>query len=759
MKFLPTFLPPFVRSEVTSDTNKLSCCFHFGHFGHARKGSPLSQLNADVSRDERGEYGRLSRRGRRLAETSRRTPRHRRRILAGQHLHEFVHKPGAEPPTARGLVVSPVHRSRDSAMPTIKLTDAEVEGRRRLLLEFIDRLRTEEEARQYIAAVRLLVDVSDALEAQALGAFHDAREAEVAETRRTDDDARVADDTGRPQQSCRPKVVNPYAKRPKPTGYEKIIQKAQPKPTSGLSKKKSGAGRPQGTTNKEGHRAGGDRKSERFKLSNQPRDRNQPTLNVLVRRSAPDGDDGDDDSSTSSSSSDNSGGGGNRSPSDNKENRRKSREKQDEIQAIQALKKYAASFPNGTIEEDILDDDDDDDEDDDFDNDDGGVNEDGDERSKSRRKCYPVVGSPVHRYLDGIHTRVQRHLNRGSNSELQGHHNSINISDTFWIAPKGNPVGDSFGTTAKPDSFYTARVFVFLWDPMLQFPNHVPSKVTCPKCGSTNTKCDGGWNFRPFHWFDRIIYIYHRFVACNGCGARCPTVRADFISKLPTLVAEQFPFTLPSERGPGLYDPMISMMKLFFTEGIMWGKFAKVINSLQSSNFARNHVSYLDSLDHWLTVQPSLFVESRVPLPFSPQTSQEGYCGIKLRPSLLKSAFRARMVAEERYIQASFQLANDEGISTDDSHKLTGYIHATVPGGRKVQPYTCTSTAISLAGRVCYSRFTPNKAINVLSNVIEAYGLVRKHVGQEMLLRMEVDNGAHDVVAHISSSPSLLNDV
>ena len=117
------------------------------------------------------------------------------------------------------------------------------------------------------------------------------------------------------------------------------------------------------------------------------------------------------------------------------------------------------------------------------------------------------------------------------------------------------------------------------------------------------------------------------------------------------------------------------------------------------------------------------------------------------------------MVAEERYIQASFQLANDEGISTDDSHKLTGYIHVTIPGGRKVQPYTCTSTAISLGGKVCYSRFTPNKAQNVLRNVIQAYGLVRKHVGQEMLLRMEVDNGAHDVVTHISSSPSLLNDV
>ena len=504
-------------------------------------------------------------------------------------------------------------------MPTtIKLSDAEVEGRRRLLLEFIVRLRTEEEARQYIAAVRLLVDVTDELEAQALGAFHDASEAEkaAAETGRTEDDARVAEATGRPQQSHRPKAINPYKKPPPPpppTLYAKLLQKEPSKVTATSNKKKSGAGagRPTGTTNKDGHRAGGDRKSERFKLSNQPIDRSQPTLAGLVRRSAPDGDDGDDDSSTSSSSSDNIGGG-NRSPSDDNELRRKSREKRDEIQAFQALKKYAASFPNGTIEEEILEDDDDDDEDDDED-DDGSVSEDGDERSKSRRKCYPDAGSPVHRYLNGIHTRVQRDLIRGSNSELQGHHNSINIKDTFWVAPKGNPVGDSFGTTAKPDSFYTARVFVFLWDPMLQFPNHVPSKVTCPKCGSTNTKCDGGWNFRPFHWFDRIIYIYHRYVAFNGCGARCPTVRADFISKLPTLVAEQFPFTLPSERGPGLYDPMISMMKLLFTDGIMWGKFAKVINSLQVSSthfvcriMARTHLpsSMLSELE--LCTQPCL---------------------------------------------------------------------------------------------------------------------------------------------------------
>jgi len=471
-------------------------------------------------------------------------------------------------------------------MPAIKLSDDEVEGRRRLLLEFIRRLRTENEARQFIESVRLLVEVPDELEAQAIGAFHDAREAEEAdaETRRNEDDTRVTEATGGRSEdngrSGRPKAVNPYAKPPPSTSYQKLMQPAPPK-AKATSNRKSGAGRPQGARNQKGHKAGGDRKSERFKLASRPIEKNQGTLDSIVRKSAADGDDGDDDSSTNSSSSDDSSeagdsGGGDAAPTDDYEKRRKFREKRDEAQAFDALEKYANSFPNGTIEEKILDDDDDEKDDDD------GDSEDEDDRSHSKRKCYPATGSPVHRYLDGIHTKVQRNLE--SPPELVGNHNSINIRDTLWVAPKGNPVADSFGATAKPDSFYTAGVFVFMWDPMLQFPNHMPSKVTCPKCGQKNTKCDGGWNFRPFHWFDRIVYVYHRYIACNGCGARCPTVRADFISGLPTLVAEQFPFTLPSERGPGLYDPMISMMKLLFTDGVMWGKFAKVINSLQVSS-------------------------------------------------------------------------------------------------------------------------------------------------------------------------------
>ena len=108
-----------------------------------------------------------------------------------------------------------------------------------------------------------------------------AREAgkSPAETTRTEDDARVAEAMSGdgPRQSGRPKVINPYVK--KGTQARRI-------------------------TNEEGHKAGGDRRSERYMLSNQPVDRNQATLDSLVRRPAAGDDDGDDESSTSSSSSD-----------------------------------------------------------------------------------------------------------------------------------------------------------------------------------------------------------------------------------------------------------------------------------------------------------------------------------------------------------------------------------------------------------------------------------------------------------------------
>ena len=259
------------------------------------------------------------------------------------------------------------------------------------------------------------------------------------------------------------------------------------------------------------------------------------------------------------------------------------------------------------------------------------------------------------RYLFDQHEKVQRFL--GNRDGLHRDENMTDIRKTRWIAPTVNPVGSSFGSEAIPDLFYLDGVWVFLWDPQLQYPRYMPQKTCCPKCKSKNTKCDGGWGFRPYHWWDKIVYIYHRHEKCEDCGARYPTIRSDYLAQLPTIVAEQFPFVHPTERGPGLYWPMLSLLIELIPNGILFGKFAKAMNAIKRSNFAQSHIAYLDTAFHWLNVQGSATaIDSSVPVVFSPFNDQSGYCGIELTPSLLRLCLRARMNSVSSYMQVSSHL-------------------------------------------------------------------------------------------------------
>ena len=138
---------------------------------------------------------------------------------------------------------------------------------------------------------------------------------------------------------------------------------------------------------------------------------------------------------------------------------------------------------------------------------------------------------------------------------------------------------------------------------------------------------------------------------------------------------------LPNERGPDLYEPMLLRMVSLMPHSILSGTFAKIINNLQRIKFAQIHLSYLDMLNFWLNEQPPLYVDCRVPKPFSPFADQFGYCGVQLRPSLLVELLQMFMVVHKKCMQASFQLANDKGCSTDDSFKLT--CHRVVDIGKK----------------------------------------------------------------------------
>ena len=521
---------------------------------------------------------------------------------------------------------------------------------------------------------------------------------------------------------------NPYSKPPpKPTSKSNpfTISKGTAEAIVD-STKSSKKGRKVGGRNKEGHGAGGDRKSITFHSKKVLKDKQQKQFSTMLGNG--------DKWYSSDSSSDEEGG------SDDEDNIRRRQERMDRRKAheerkakqnaIAALEKYAESFPNGSIDTPV-----------DHDEFSDEIPADG----RQRRAYQPVDGTPIKEYLDDIKEKV-------TNNKLL----DLEIGEA-WVPPLSNPLSKSFGSSADPNRYYVGKVWVFVFDPMTQFKRWMPAKHECIHCKSNNTRYYA-WAWQPYHWWDKIVYVLHRRVRCEDCNGTFATVNARALENLPTPVSEQFPFMSPSQYGPGIYAPMILMLVALMPHAVYFGSFAKIINQLQRINFAQSHVSYLDAVDHWLNVQPPPKVDSLVPAPFSPYKDQTGYCGIELLGSLLNGGLKMYMTCHEQYQQASFQLAVDDGCSTDDSHKLTKHIVATVDK-KKCKPYTATYTVMAKNGKVNVSRHKFTKSSDELKEVIPAWAKVRINAGQPELLRVEGDNAAADISKLQSAFPSLLKDV
>ena len=144
-----------------------------------------------------------------------------------------------------------------------KLSAEEASARRRLLMEIVAHLPSEEVVNYYVATLRELVPIPDELRAEAIAFFHEARE-------RKAEEARDGEDQGDDEEEVvllKPAVSNPYASKPKEKKVAKVFRIADglyrggdtPPKKKGRGKGGKG-GRPKGSKNKEGHRAGGNRK-------------------------------------------------------------------------------------------------------------------------------------------------------------------------------------------------------------------------------------------------------------------------------------------------------------------------------------------------------------------------------------------------------------------------------------------------------------------------------------------------------------------
>ena len=191
----------------------------------------------------------------------------------------------------------------------------------------------------------------------------------------------------------KPPVANPYASKPKEKQVAKVFRIADgsykggdtPPKKKGRGKGGKG-GRPKGSKNKEGHKAGGNRKGLKYAKRTKgqltlPFD--EPTEDTVDINE--DGGGGDEPEPCASNGGGGSGDGSDDDDSDNYEGAsgddddhdnnssnnnadrerkriRNKREKEDSNCAMKDLRKLAESFPNGTLEETIDNDDEKDDD-------------------------------------------------------------------------------------------------------------------------------------------------------------------------------------------------------------------------------------------------------------------------------------------------------------------------------------------------------------------------------------------------------------
>mmetsp|Transcript_4263 Transcript_4263/g.7927 ORF Transcript_4263/g.7927 Transcript_4263/m.7927 type:complete len:231 (-) Transcript_4263:651-1343(-) len=119
------------------------------------------------------------------------------------------------------------------------------------------------------------------------------------------------------------------------------------------------------------------------------------------------------------------------------------------------------------------------------------------------------------------------------------------LDGVSWIPPPAPPSVDPLDGASN----CIGKTWAFVWDPDTQFRNDMPPSQTCVRCESANTACSSGrLEHAPYLWEDQTVYLFHRRVLCNSCGANVPTIEADVLENLPMNVASKFPHDVLSMR-------------------------------------------------------------------------------------------------------------------------------------------------------------------------------------------------------------------
>jgi hypothetical protein len=348
-------------------------------------------------------------------------------------------------------------------------------------------------------------------------------------------------------------------------------------------------------------------------------------------------------------------------------------------------------------------------------------------RNKSGYK--PSKGSILYEELENFREKFMTTMAFHRNGIAKGRHE---------FPPEFDPV--SKDGTPDPKSWYTGRCKKFVYLPFHQYHNKAGQLkdyecIHCHEKGDLESKM---FAYRPMFNFAEIVWLYHRRLRCKKCFGTFAEIHPDFLSQLPTIIAERLPF-LTTGAGLGVHRLMLYQFMHMATKGILYGTFVSIYNELYRVDHDIDHCSFLDATADYQVGASALGIQAKTPEPFAPFHSPGEYNGILLRIGVIKHLFYRTMDSMEAYMQKSFQSSVDNGESPDHTFKFANGLKLK---NRPGKVFTASYTSVSLQGKVTLSRPTYTKSNAEIEPIVAKHHEARKNAGEATLDIYQSDGGS-----------------
>ena len=260
----------------------------------------------------------------------------------------------------------------------------------------------------------------------------------------------------------------------------------------------------------------------------------------------------------------------------------------------------------------------------DYETDDEGEGETKKRRNRARAAYMPPENSPLDLLL-----RKTKDRHKTSQGTVQG----LTVDGRMWIPPEPDPLAASMN---GPDRYCTADAWQFVWRPFKQFHRHVQLQNIgcihgCDKGNHDSILKLKEMRWRPMFMNDAIVWLLHDRIECKVCHRCTSTIDPRFLQLMPTIVVERLPF-ITTAAGPGIHRSMLYLLNNLRTKQVTEGVLAGAINETHRIRYDHNRIAYYDRVAETAKVDGmGLYGQPKLMPPFPSFNSPGKFGGISLR--------------------------------------------------------------------------------------------------------------------------------